>query len=115
MHEVSIAQSIIEIVSGQCRKGGYSGITSIRVRIGRASGIMPDALLFAFDAIKVESPATGAVLEIEEVCVSGRCRDCGRDFSVEEEYVLNCPLCGGPAFEIKTGREMEIIDMEVTE
>ncbi len=115
MHEVSIAQSIIEIVSGQCRKGGYRSITSIRVRIGRASGIMPDALLFAFDAIKADSPARQAVLEIEEVCVSGRCRDCGRDFSVEGEYVLDCPLCGGLAFEITAGREMDVTDMEVEE
>lgn len=115
MHEVSIAHGIIEVVSRQCSAGGYRGIESINVRIGRASGIMPDALLFAFDAIKAGSLARDAVLKIEELPVAGRCRDCGGDFTVEEEFVLACPLCGGLSFQITGGREMDIVDMEVTE
>lgn len=114
MHEVSIAANLLEIVSEQCRKGGYSRIESINLKIGRASGIMTDALLFAFDAMKTDSPAEGAVLMIEEVAVSGRCRDCGGTFTVQEEYVLRCPLCGGGSFQVVGGRELDIIDMEVS-
>ncbi len=113
MHEASIAANLLEIVSEQCRKGGYSRIGTINLKIGRASGIMKDALLFAFDAMKTDSPAKEAVLNIEEVAVSGSCRDCGGAFTVEEEYILACPLCGGGSFRVVGGRELDIVDMEV--
>jgi hydrogenase nickel incorporation protein HypA/HybF len=114
MHELSIAQNIIEIVSEQCIRSGHSLIESVNIRIGRASGIMPDALLFAFDAIKADTMARDATLLIEEVLVTGLCGDCGSTFVVEEEYILNCPVCRGNSFRITTGREMDIIDMEVS-
>jgi len=114
MHEVSIALNLLEIVSEQCRKNGYSRIESINLKIGRASGIMPDALLFAFNAIKSDSIAKDASLNIEEVPVSGLCNDCKNYFAVDGEYVLCCPLCNGTSFGITAGREMDIIDMEVS-
>ena len=114
MHEVSIAGGLLEIISEQCRKSGYRKIDSVNIRIGRASGIMPDALIFAFDTMKGESAAEGAVLHIEEVPVGGYCGDCNSDFTVEEEYVLSCPRCGGLSFRVTSGREMDIVDMEVS-
>ncbi|MEJ2695802.1 MAG: hydrogenase maturation nickel metallochaperone HypA [Candidatus Sulfobium sp.] len=114
MHEASIALSLLEIAAGECNKSGYGRIDSINVKVGRASGVMPDALLFAFDAIKEGSIARNAVLQIEEVPVSGRCSDCRKEFTVDQEYVLSCPLCGGGSFTITAGREMDIIDMEVS-
>ena len=114
MHEVSLASGLIEIVSGQCKNNGYQRIDSVNVKIGRASGILPDALIFAFDAMKSDSLAKDAVLYIEEVPVGGHCRDCNSDFAVEEEYVLNCPRCGGLSFDVTAGREMDIVDMEVS-
>ena len=114
MHEVSIALSLIDIITAQCRREGYGRIEAVRVRIGRASGIMPDALAFAFDAIKGDSMASGAVMEIEEVSLTGRCRDCGVEFTSDEEYVLACPACGGASFVMTGGRELDIIDMEVS-
>jgi hydrogenase nickel incorporation protein HypA/HybF len=114
MHEVSIALNLLDIVAEECRKNCGSTIELINLRIGRASGIMTDALLFAFDAVKEGSVAEKARLNIEEVPVSGHCRECGGDFEVGEEYVLCCPRCGGGSFEITGGRELDIIDMEVT-
>jgi hydrogenase nickel incorporation protein HypA/HybF len=114
MHEASIAASLLEIVSGQCRKSGCSRIESINVKVGRASGIMTDALIFAFDAMKADSPAKEAVLHIEEVPVSGHCTDCNNTFTTEQEYILACPCCGGSAFRMTAGRELDVIDMEVS-
>jgi hydrogenase nickel incorporation protein HypA/HybF len=114
MHEVSIALNLLEIASEECRKSGYTRIDSINVRVGRSSGIMIDALSFAFDTVKHDSPAHEASLHIEEVPVSGLCRDCKNDFIVEEAYLMECPLCGGGSFSITGGRELDIIDMEVS-
>jgi hydrogenase nickel incorporation protein HypA/HybF len=114
MHELSIAQNLLEIASGQCLKQGFKEIESINIRVGRASGIMPDALSFAFNAIKSDSIAGHASLNVEVVPVTGLCEDCSNSFTVTEEYVLCCPSCKGTSFKITAGRELEIIDMEVS-
>ncbi len=114
MHEVSIALSLLDIISQECRKSGSDNVDVVNLRIGKASGIMPDALIFAFDAIKGDSVARNARLTIEEVPVTGHCGECGDRFTVKEEYVLCCPRCGGSSFEIVAGRELDIIDMEVS-
>lgn len=114
MHEVSIALNLIEVASEQCMKSGYNRVDSINLKIGKASGIMIDALMFAFHAVKNDSLARSAELNVEEVPVSGICNECEKSFTVEEDYVLCCPLCTGTSFSIETGREMDIIDMEVS-
>lgn len=114
MHELSIAQSLIDIVSRQCIEKGFKEVESIDVSIGRASGILPDALLFAFDVIKSDSIAKSAKLNITEVPVSGQCRICGNTFVTEEEYVLCCPCCGGTHFFVTGGRELDVTEMEVS-
>ncbi len=114
MHEASIALSILDIVQSKCQEEGCSSVDSVRVRIGKAAGIMPDSLIFAFDAAKDNKVARNASLTIETVPVGGTCRDCKTEFTVEDvQYVFSCPHCGSKSFEITSGREMEIVDMEI--
>jgi hydrogenase nickel incorporation protein HypA/HybF len=114
MHELSIVQNLLDIVSAQCLKNGFKEIESINIKIGKASGIMPEALSFAFEAIKTDTIAKNASLNIAEIPVTGFCRDCNSAFTVEEEYVLNCPFCKSSSFVMTAGRELDIIDMEVS-
>ena len=113
MHEVSIVQGMLEIAIDSCIKQGYKGIESIRLKIGKASGVVPDSLHFAFEALKTGTIAEKAVLTIEEVPVGGFCEGCKMTFTVEEKYVLSCPKCGNTSFRLNTGRELNIVDMEV--
>jgi len=113
MHELSIAESLLEVALENCRSQGFSQIGSIKVVIGKASGVMPDALLFGFDAVKEGTIADKAALELEEVPVTGHCNNCGKDFTTEEIYILSCPHCGGISYTLLTGRELMITEMEV--
>jgi hydrogenase nickel incorporation protein HypA/HybF len=113
MHELSIAHNIIEIAISECKKAGYSKINSISIRIGRASGVMTDALLFAFDIAKKDSIAENAVLKYEETPVKGRCRECGTDSTVDDTIFVCCPSCGSYQFELLSGRELDIIEIDV--
>jgi hydrogenase nickel insertion protein HypA len=114
MHEASIALSILDIVQSKCLEGGYNSVDSVRVRIGKAAGILPDALVFAFDAAKIDSIANNAKLEIESVSVGGTCNDCKKAFIAAEgaQFMFACPHCGSKSFDITSGREMEIVDLE---
>src|SRR5512143_3968835 len=114
MHESSIAHSILEIVDEQCREKGCTTVQAITVRLGKATGVMPESLQFAFDALKEPTVAKDATMTIEIVQVGGRCNACKNEFDVPEaQYIFACPLCGSKEFEISRGREMEISEMEM--
>jgi hydrogenase nickel insertion protein HypA len=114
MHETALALSILDIVVEKCSEAGGHTVDSVRVRIGKAAGVLPDALVFAFDAAKVNTVAERAQLVIEPVPVGGVCNGCKKTFTVDDaQYVFACPLCSSKSFEITTGREMEIVDMEI--
>jgi hydrogenase nickel incorporation protein HypA/HybF len=113
MHEASIACSIIEIAEDHCRKAGYKRIDSIEVTIGSASGVLPDALLMAFEIARADTLAGGASLIINHVSLGGACRECGEDFETDEAFILHCPRCGGKDFSLTRGRELDITEIEV--
>lgn len=113
MHEASIALNIIEIAQKECEKAGYSRITSIEVDIGSASGVLPDALLMAFDIVKLDTPASGAGLIINEIPLGGTCKGCGKPFTTDDKFILKCPHCGSRDFTLETGRELNINEIEV--
>lgn len=113
MHEASIALSLLETVSDLCLKEGYNSIERVRLKVGKAAGILPDALHFAFDIAKKDTIAREAQLVVEFIPIGGFCKDCGAEFDSEERYIYCCPACNSPAIKITRGNELQIIDMEV--
>jgi len=114
MHESSIAHSILEIIDEQCADKACAVVDALTVRLGRATGVMPESLQFAFDALKGPTKARDAKLTIEIVPIGGACRACGRDFDVPDvQFIFACSHCGSKEFELSRGREMEISEMEM--
>ena len=113
MHEASIAISLIKTISDLCQQEGYNSIESVRLKVGKAAGIFPDALLFAFDMAKAGTVANQAELIIEYVLLGGFCRECGSQFESKERYIYSCPDCKSGTIKITRGDELQIIDMEV--
>jgi hydrogenase nickel incorporation protein HypA/HybF len=87
-------------------------VYEIRLRVGVLSGVVPDALQFAFQALTPGTPAEGAVLTIEEVPARFWCAACLREFAPANLY-SGCPDCGEPSDELRAGRELELRSMEV--
>jgi len=113
MHEASIAMSVLDTVIKECRQRGFTRIDSVRLRIGRASGVLPEALTFAFDIAKADTIAGEAQLLVDFVPLGGHCHDCRQDFDVEERFVLTCPYCQGGNFTLARGHELDIVEMEI--
>ncbi|MCK5227533.1 MAG: hydrogenase maturation nickel metallochaperone HypA [Desulfobulbaceae bacterium] len=113
MHEASLILNVLDTVTRKCQEEGYKKINSIRLRIGRASGVLPDAMTFAFEITKENTLAAEASLLIDIIPVGGVCKTCGNDFEIEENYLTSCPYCKATTFEINQGREMEIVEMDV--
>jgi hydrogenase nickel incorporation protein HypA/HybF len=113
MHEVSIALSLLDIIEKKCREEGCQTVESVKVRVGKASGVQPEAFSFAFEAVKNETLARNARFLIDLIPLGGTCRACGNRFETEEPYILECPSCGSPSLQITQGYELEIVEMEV--
>lgn len=113
MHEVYIAESILEAAIWKCKDSGFKQIKNIRVRIGNASTASAEALLFAFEALKAGSIASEASLTIEEIPTIGCCKTCSREFKVDRDFVFQCPFCGSDSVIIKSGNGVELAELEV--
>jgi len=112
MHELAIANTIMEHVQTQLDADDFPKVTKIVVRIGQLTDIVPDALLFNFDAIKLDTPLARAQLEIEERQVMAHCNACGGDFTVESYFFL-CPECSSGDVKVTAGEELDIVYVEV--
>ena len=106
-------QSALEIAGQQARRAGATHIHKLRMQVGRLSGVVPEALRFAFESLKAGTEAAEAELEIEEVLPACWCPRCRAEFSVED-FVFLCPHCQQPSAEVRRGRELNVASLEIS-
>ncbi|HKS76761.1 MAG TPA: hydrogenase maturation nickel metallochaperone HypA [Terriglobales bacterium] len=112
MHEMGIANSVIEGVRREMRRYPASVASKVGVKIGELTAIDPEALRFCFEAMLRDTDLAGLRLEIEICPRRHRCRACGNQFVVEN-YEFRCPLCGNAESECVSGDELELAYIEV--
>jgi hydrogenase nickel incorporation protein HypA/HybF len=112
LHELSLTQNLIDIAEEYAHREGASAIISITMKIGALSGVIPEAVEFAFDACSKGTLADGAKLEIMHVPAIGRCRQCATESSIES-LIDSCPACGSFALVILQGQEMALTELEI--
>lgn len=113
MHEVSIVQRALHVACQQAEKAHSSCIRSIQLRVGVLSGAVPEALQFAFEALKKNTLAENARLDIELVQPVSRCESCAIEFS-PDDICYACPQCGKLSPALVCGNELELAKLEVT-
>jgi hydrogenase nickel incorporation protein HypA/HybF len=114
MHELSIAQSILEIVQHHLPADGSRNVRTVSMKVGELSGVVTDSLEFCFQAITAGTTLEGARLAIEHLPVRARCRTCSAAFPVEQS-VFRCTSCGGSDLEIVSGRELQVTEIELAD
>jgi hydrogenase nickel incorporation protein HypA/HybF len=108
MHELAIAESLVEAV--QARTGGQT-VRSVRLQVGRLSGVVPEALMFAFELAAQGTALEGARLVIDEPAGRLHCRTCQVDQGTAD-LILLC-TCGSADVEVTAGRELALLSVEV--
>ncbi|MBO0814369.1 MAG: hydrogenase maturation nickel metallochaperone HypA [Actinobacteria bacterium] len=108
MHELAIAESVVETVTE--RLPGAQ-VTCVRLEIGALSGVVPDSIRFCFDLATEGTGLEGAALEITEPPARCRCRACGTEFQPGSPVVL-CP-CGSPDVAVLSGEQLKILSVQV--
>ncbi len=113
MHELAVAQSIVEAVETQAAGHNATRVKSVRLRIGEASGVVVDSLTFCFEMLASLDPVlTGAQLLIDVVPHRARCRPCAKEFAVTN-FIAQCPTCEEWSNEIISGTELQLLEMEI--
>jgi hydrogenase nickel incorporation protein HypA/HybF len=113
MHELSIMDSALTQALERARDAGARQVQIIRLRIGALSGVVPDALQFAFETLTPGTIAEGAQLAIEDVPARFWCSACAREFQADD-FLAECPRCRRPSGELRAGRELELASLEIT-
>jgi hydrogenase nickel incorporation protein HypA/HybF len=113
MHEISIMESALELALEQLRRAGCENIHCIRLRVGLLSGVEPEALAFAFEALKAGTPAEHSRLEVERLPGLFSCAKCSRQTRLDSMQ-FQCPECGGLLTLSQAGAELELAQMEIS-
>jgi hydrogenase nickel incorporation protein HypA/HybF len=114
MHELSIALSLIELAEEELRRHGGSSVDALHLRLGPLSGVVKEALLWAYELAREQSPPLAASrLLIEDVPVAVLCSACGGEREVESIQDMRCRACGTLCGQVVRGRELELFAMEI--
>ncbi|MFN2449005.1 MAG: hydrogenase maturation nickel metallochaperone HypA [Candidatus Baltobacteraceae bacterium] len=113
MHEVSIALAIVDEIAERIDGQNIEKVTAVHLRIGAMTGVVPEALRFAWELAADGTPAAGSRLEIERVPLTIYCSACACERTVAGSMLPVCAVCGASSNDIVRGRELLVASMEV--
>ena len=114
MHELSVAQGILDLVQHYVPEGQAPDVRAVTVRVGALSGIVADSLEFCFSAIVAGTPYSRARLAIDRVPTRAACRRCSREFDVDR-LVFRCPHCDGTDIRLVSGDDLQVASIELAD
>ena len=112
MHEMGIANSVLDAVRAEARRFPGSHICKVGVRIGELAGVNPDSMSFCFEALVRGTDLEPLTLEVEYCSRRHQCRTCREIFAAPLEG-SRCPACGGMDSLFVAGDELELSYLEV--
>ena len=112
MHEVAIMTEAVRLAIESAQTAGAKRVTALKLRIGVLSGVVPEALQFAWEVARRDTLLADARLEIESVAASCWCATCQAEF-VAAEFLSECPRCHDLSGDLRRGRELEIAAVEL--
>lgn len=113
MHEVGMMQNVLTTAVERAKQEGAAHIRLVQMRVGEASGVVPDSLQLAFDVVKKETIAEDARLQVESVPVVCYCANCNLEFH-PTDLLFECPQCHQSDCEVRQGKEFELAFLEVS-
>jgi len=115
MHELSIALNIVELAGEEAARGGYTRVQAVHLRLGRAAGVVKEALASAYELAREGSAVAESELKIEEVAVQIFCPRCKVERPAVSDVEPQCADCGTSSTQVVAGRELEVYALEVLE
>jgi hydrogenase nickel incorporation protein HypA/HybF len=112
MHEMSVTESILEIVLKHAKQAHACRITDIHLVLGDLATIVDDSVRFYWDMLAEDTLAEGAELHFERIQTEMECCDCLVRYKPPEAD-LSCPECQSRNVKVIAGDEFFIDSIEV--
>lgn len=114
MHELSVIQSVLDIVLDHAKKYNAKKVKKINLEIGELSGFIPEWIQTYFDFVSKDTIAEKAKLVIKKIPAKIKCLECGKVFGIKKEKLeFACPKCKSTDIDLLQGREYFIKSIEV--
>lgn len=112
MHEMSLAESVREIVDETARANGARRVLAVRLEIGTLAQVEIDAMRFAFDVVMRGSLADSARLDIVQIDATAWCMQCADVVAIARRGDA-CPRCNSHQLQVSGGDRMRVMDIEI--
>jgi len=112
VHELAMAQALVEQVEAVINQHGATQACLIRVRIGPLAGVMPELLASAFPLAAAGSRMEHAELEFSHAPIQVHCQTCGADTEAAMNRLI-CGACGDWHTQIISGDELLLESVEL--
>ncbi len=111
MHEMSLAQNIIDIVDEYMQEE-EGKLLEVAVEVGELVAVVPDSLTFCYEALVENTRYQGSKMSIKVLPLSATCTHCSHSFNIED-FNFICPHCRKTEVKIDKGQELRISHLEV--
>ena len=111
MHELGVANEILDTALSEAVRHAAKRVTSIRLRVGVLRAIEPENLSFLFGHLARGTTAEGALLEIVEEPVRIECPACGP--SEARAFTFECPRCKASGASVTGGDALAILSLDI--
>ena len=111
MHELGVANEILDVALAEVGRHAAKRVTSIRLRVGVLRAIEPENLSFLFEHLARGTTAEGALLEIVEEPVRVECPACGP--TEARAFTFECPRCKGSGVSVTGGDSLSILSLDI--
>jgi hydrogenase nickel incorporation protein HypA/HybF len=115
VHEISIANNLVEVALKHVQESGNVRVQQINLRIGALACVHRDALLFGFDLVTADTVLAGAKLHITDLPVVIYCPRCEKLQELPGVQAFCCPECQTPSADIRQGQELDIESIEIVD
>lgn len=113
MHELSLALRIAKIAAEAADREGGAKVRAVHVTVGPLAGVVPAALVSAFELACADSPLAGSRLVVNEAPLVIWCPTCGTLRALDSILEMRCGRCGTASGDVRGGRELEVTAMEI--
>ena len=113
MHELSFAESTLELALRHAREAGAGRVVGLHLVVGELTPLEPASLEFYWERITKGTPADGSRVEVRRVPAQLGCADCGAPCDAHDETWV-CRACGSSRLRMTSGDEcfLESIDVD---
>ena len=111
MHEVALSRQLARLVS---RNAAGSEVLEFELEVGHLRQVVPEALYFAWGAVRKTTLRGPARLNITEIPAVVSCRECKASTELREVLDFRCQECSSRDLQIISGEEFRVVSIEVS-